>query len=118
MKRKGICSKCGKEILVRDHHYKGYKTDEVKPYCISCDNKAHNNARKEGRCKLTSKESRKASTQSAQRRSYKSFLLEWETLEPNICLQTDCRININTNTLTFSSRFRGHNKTKLKSINE
>lgn len=52
MKRMGICQKCGQYKMVHDHHYKGYDSDEVAPYCQGCDLKAHHKAKKEGKCEI------------------------------------------------------------------
>ncbi|MFZ3166340.1 MAG: hypothetical protein WA130_01910 [Candidatus Methanoperedens sp.] len=118
MKRMGICSKCGEYRLVQDHHYKGYKSDEVKPYCLSCDWKAHNKARKEGRCKLSGWESNRLSTLSSNRRSHKTFNLSWNMLEEHIQLKERIFVNLNNGNIIFDSCFVGTNHIKLKRIKE
>jgi len=118
MKRIGICSKCGKEKIVQDHHYRGYDTDNVLPYCKSCDQKAHNKAKKEGRCKLTSEESHIKSTASYARRTWKSFTLSSKTLEPNVLLFEVLQLNLNTNNIVIWSGFSGNHLKKLKVVDE
>ena len=118
MRHKGICVKCGKETMVQDHHYKGYGTDETAPYCQSCDRKAHNKARREGRCKLKSDESTKLSRYSYNRRSIYTKHLSSKTRLPNIQLSELVRINLNTNSLTFASGFRGQRGYQIKTIDK
>jgi hypothetical protein len=72
MRREGICQKCGKVCIVQDHHIHGYfdkHKDEIVPYCRSCDRKAHDKARNEGKCKLSPIEVKKISTSSYYRRT-------------------------------------------------
>jgi len=121
MKRMDICQKCGQERIVRDHHIHGYGEeykDEVAPYCLSCDLKAHNKARKEGRCILTSKESARATKNSYRRRSRKIITLSCETLLPNIQLYERLEIWTNTSEVSFNTCFRGNNGKHLKVIDE
>lgn len=118
MKRLGICYKCGKYKEVRDHHAYGYETDETVPYCNSCDQKAHNKARKEGKCNLTNIESEQKSNNSYHRRSTKRKSLSSETVTPNVVLFEELQINLNTGTVTISSCFSGNHGHKLKIIDE
>ena len=121
MKRLGICQKCGEEIIVRDHHVKGYlgdNKDYVVPYCRSCDTKAHNKAREEGRCLLTGEESNRLSIRSSQKRSIKNKNLFSKTVGTNIRLLEQLQININTKTITVNSYFQGNHGKKLKVIDE
>ena len=119
MKRIGICQKCGEEKMVRDHHLKGYlgeNKDEVVPYCYSCDRKAHNKARMEGRCKLPSKETKRLSENSCNRRSKIIKNLSRDTMLPNVRLLEQLRLNINTGTITVVSYFSGYHGKKIKYI--
>jgi len=119
VKRQGICSKCGKETTVRDHHIKGYgeeNKDEVVPYCYSCDQKAHDKARREGRCTLPSKETNRLSANSCNRRSKKNKTISYETLMPNVRLFEQVRVNLNTGHINVVSYFTAHNGKKLKYI--
>ncbi len=125
MRRMGICSKCGKETIVQDHHIKGYggeHKDEVVPYCISCDLKAHYKAKREGRCTLTGKESYKLSTISSQKRYDKMFNrtinLSHNTVGTNVQLHELILINIKTGNISFGTYFQGTNRKKLKIIDE
>ncbi len=113
MKRMGICSKCKQYKMVQDHHYKGYGTDEVAPYCQSCDQKAHNKAKREGKCKLQGKESRKLTRKSYNKRVRKLIILSSETLEPYVQLYETLTLNLNTKSIYFSSYFNGHHGKKL-----
>jgi len=118
MKRLGICQKCGEEKIVQDHHYKGYYTDEVAPFCQSCDQKAHFRARKEGRCNLTKDEIRRFSTVSSYKRSIKNFILSTETVEPFIQLREQLQLNLNTGHIYINSYFAGNHGKKIKFIDE
>lgn len=118
MKRKGICQKCGEEKIVQDHHIKGYATDEVAPYCQSCDLKAHVEAKKNGRCLLSSDKTRRLSRNSYKRRSTKSKMLSSKTVDTNIQLFEELYFNINTEKITISSYFQGNHGKKLKIITE
>ena len=71
MKRQGICKKCGKETIVQDHHMKGYNTDDVVPYCQSCDLIAHAQAKREGSYTLPSEETARSLMNIYSRRSWK-----------------------------------------------
>jgi len=67
----GICKKCGEYKMVQEHHSKGYLPpyqDFTEPYCQKCDRKAHFDAKCEGKCKLTSDETRRLSADSCSRR--------------------------------------------------
>lgn len=119
MKRKEICQKCGKEKIVRDHHLNGYEKlhkDEVAPYCYSCDLKAHNNARKEGRCTLTSKEIQRLSMNSSMRRAHRHFSLSSKTLAANVQLRELLDLNVNTGLICINTYFSAYNGKKLKYI--
>lgn len=118
MKRLGMCWKCLEHTIVRDHHVYGYDTDETLPYCESCDRKAHNKARREGRCHLSSEDTNRKSISSYCRRSVKYKALSFETLSPNVVLFEELAMNLNTGTITVSSIFRGNNGHKLKVIND
>ena len=121
MKRIGICTKCGEEKIVRDHHIRGYKEehkDEVVPYCESCDRKAHAKARREGRCTLPSKETNRLSMNSCFRRTKKVMALSSDMLEPNISLREQLHYNIKTGNVTLYSYFIGEHGKKLKVIEE
>ena len=121
MKRMGICQKCGKEKIVRDHHLNGYGKgyeDEVAPYCQSCDMKAHNKAKREGGCKLTHVEVKRIGHNSYGRRCSKKMMLPSAVLEPNIQLFEQIIVNINTEHINICSYFSGRNGKKLKRINE
>jgi hypothetical protein len=118
MKRFGTCSKCGEYKLVHDHHYKGYDAEEVLPYCQSCDIKAHNSARKEGRCKISSEESHKKSTASNAKRTWKTFILSLETPGSNTRLFEVLQLNLKTDKIMIWSGFNGNNRKKLKIIDE
>lgn len=117
MKRMGMCWKCLEWKEVRDHHAYGYETDETKPYCYSCDYKAHNKARRESRCNLTSDESNRESVNSYSRRSQKHLFFR-ETLAPNIRLYEQVAVNVNTGTITVNSDFLSGNGKKLCVIKE
>ena len=117
----GICQKCGNEKMVRDHHVNGYgekNKDFVIPYCRSCDIKAHNKARKEGRCELIPEEVNRLSTKSHARRSVKRIMLSRNTLGPCVQIIDDLRININTGNINIYSCFIGTHYKKLKIIYE
>jgi hypothetical protein len=119
MKRLGICQKCGEEKMVRDHHSKGYSKeneDITVPYCLSCDMKAHFKARREGRCKLDTKISKKLSRNSCMRKSYKKKMLSSKTISPNIRLFEQIQININTGEINIGSHFSGNHGYKIKYI--
>lgn len=121
MKRMGICQKCGKETVVRDHHWQGYgerHKDDVVPYCFSCDKKAHAKVRKEGKCKLTGKESAKLSRNSWARREKKRIKLSSNTIEPNARLIEILFFNLNTKHIEVYSYFEGNHGKKLKIIDE
>ena len=113
----GICFKCGNEREVRQHHYKGYITDETKPYCFSCDRKAHNKARKEGKCKLTPKEVNRLSIISSHLRNNLVLNVSQETLIPNVRLIEQIQYGINTGSVYCNTYFCvGHNK-RLYEVN-
>ena len=119
MKRQGICSKCGEEKIVRDHHIHGYgeeNKDVTVPYCYSCDRKAHAKAKKEGRCILTSEETKRLSVNSCNRRSRKTKNISCETLIPNVCLLENVQVNLNTGHINILSNFTASNGKKLKYI--
>ena len=116
MRRLGFCYKCGEYKIVRDHHAFGYETDETVPYCVDCDRKAHNKARKEGRCNLSSEETSRKSKNSYDRRSRKWKLLSSKSLASNVQLFEELAINLNTGTVSIHSRFVGINHHKLKII--
>lgn len=127
MRRIGICQKCGKETIVQDHHIYGYgdKSDVVAPYCRSCDRKAHNKARIEGRCVLKSKDSIRLSTNSCHRRERKNGIilmhtedLITQTLLPNIALYVGFVYNYKSKHMSFYSQFRGYHGYKIKTIDE
>jgi len=99
----GICSKCGKEGVVRQHHYKGYTTDETTPYCLSCDFKAHNKARRDGRCILSGKESKLLSDKSSGKRNKKIKMLFSYTPEKHSCVKVSIIVNKNTLNYTLNS---------------
>ncbi len=120
MERLGKCLKCNQEKMVRDHHLKGYlesNKDYVVPYCGSCDRKAHNKARKNGKCNFNSSEVTKLSQSSLRRRSYKKKHFN-TIIEPNIGVHETIQININTRTITISSWFAGDHGAMLKTITE
>lgn len=79
----GTCQKCGQYKMVRDHHYKGYDTDETAPYCQSCDIKAHNWARWEGKCNLSAKEAKRKRADYYRRKSTLSFWI-WRNLKAKL----------------------------------
>lgn len=120
MRRVGRCAKCGETKIVQDHHIRGYG-DEAKdvtaPYCHSCDQKAHYKARREGRCTLDGKETRRLSRLSSTRRSCKKKTL-FTTLGVNVQLIEQVVININTGSVYVWSGFSGHHEVKLKMIDE
>lgn len=121
MKRKGICQKCGKETIIRDHHIHGYDgehKDEVVPYCYSCDYRAHNKARREGKCQLNSEEAQRLSRNSSHRRTRKYFNLSCKTVGTNIRLFEELFLDTNNGKINIWSRFSGHNGKKLKIIGE
>ena len=121
MRRQGICKKCGKEGEVQDHHKKGYLPpfeDYTEPYCRSCDMKAHYKAKREGRCKLTGKESKMNSANSCHRRSDKKIHITNKRVIPYVSLQEFFTLNKNTGTLTFTSGFFSHKEGVLKVIDE
>lgn len=106
--------------MVRDHHIKGYSQahkDEIVPYCRSCDRKAHDNARREGKCKLTHTESHRLSLRSCLRRSIKEKPF-WTTIAPNIRLYEQIRINLNTGHIYIRSGFLGDHNQHIKRIKE
>ena len=103
MSTMGTCSKCGQLKTVVQHHYKGYNTDETKPYCYSCDQKAHYKARSEGKCLLTHKEAGLLSKISSNKaRAFK--FLDYMRVESNISIKTVLSINTRTNTITINVR--------------
>lgn len=114
MKRIGICQKCGLEKEVRDHHLHGYggeHRDEVAPYCYSCDKKAHYKARREGRCTLSSDETKQLSKNSCKRRTIQSKKLSSTTLIPHVQLFEQLDFNSNTYRIGITSCFfAGHGK--------
>jgi len=120
----GICFKCKEEKIVRDHHIKGYlgdNKDTVVPYCYSCDIKAHNEARKNGKCKLLPKESTRLSVNSCNRRTTRVMditMLGSAEKAPgkNVCLYEHVKYNLNTGHVSFSIGFRGNHGYKLKEI--
>jgi len=114
MRRIGICSKCGETKIVQDHHFKGYETDEVKPYCNSCDQKAHAKAKNEGKCLLNGKESHRKSTNSSGRRSTKYINLFNITMIPFVTLRCGFIYNKNTENLSFNSGFYSNHGKDLK----
>jgi len=114
----GICVKCGKLKEVRQHHFKGYTTDETVSYCRRCDRIAHEEARKKGNCNLNHKEVDHLSKNSYQRRNASIIHLSSETLLPNIEFREDISINKSTDRISFTSYFRGNNGYPLKTINE
>lgn len=121
MERTGLCVKCGEKRQVRDHHINGYSEshkDEVVPYCRKCDTKAHNKARREGRCGLTHEEVDILSNRSYTRRSVKTISLSSITVGKNIQLREILHINKNTGNIALSSYFSSGYHTKLCVINE
>jgi len=104
--------------MVRDHHYKGYSTDEVVPYCRSCDRIAHNLARKTGKCILTHEEVDKISTASSMRRSTKTIEVGDDRMITNVRLIEEIVYNINTSNPVCCTRFRATNGKKLYEIYE
>jgi len=119
MRRQGICQKCGEEKTVGDHHIKGYgieNKDEVVPYCYSCDRKAHNKARREGKCKLPGEETTRLSTNSCMRRSRKIKMISYETMMPNVRLFEQVHVNLNTGHISVVSYFAASNRKKIKYI--
>ena len=117
MKRFGICSKCGEYKEVREHHHKGYGTDDTKKYCYSCDFNAHIRARKEGRCNLTHGEARVLSSNSYTRRILKKITF-YEAMLPNIRLYESLFINSNTDCISVCSGFIIGNNQQIKTIGE
>ncbi len=94
--------------MVQDHHIKGYfgeNKDLVAPYCKSCDRKAHDKARKEGRCKLTHAEANKLSTASNRRRTIKQKIFA-TTVAPWVEALTTIAVNTSTGHVAITSRFR------------
>jgi len=118
MKRIGICYKCKQEKLVRDHHYKGYDIEETKPYCYSCDQKAHQKAREEGRCILSTNETKRLSNNSSHKRSRKIICLSNESILPYIRLEEIITINTQTNNIFINSYFHDRPNHRLKIIDE
>jgi len=119
MKRQGTCQKCGKETIVQDHHIKGYigeHKDEVVPYCESCDKKAHNKARRGGRCKLSSDETNRLSSNSSTRRSRKTKNISCEAMMPNVQLLENVQVNLNTGHISLVSYFSAKHGKKIKYI--
>jgi len=103
----GICSKCGKNGVVQQHHYKGYVTDDTIPYCRSCDSLAHRKARNEGRCLLTYTEMRKASMKSSNKEIMKRSIF---TYSPDQYVQIYTRLfyNNRTGTITVCTSHKIH----------
>lgn len=95
MRKMGICTKCGKYKIVQEHHSKGYLPpyeDFTEPYCLSCDHKAHNKAKREGKCNLEpwrisklSKSSSARRTRNKVKEAYKERLLTEKSLTMSIC---------------------------------
>jgi len=108
----GYCIKCGQFRQLQNHHYKGYDTDETALYCMSCDQKAHNKARREGRCNLTSKEVQKLSTASGCRIRIKRIYFD-ERITNNIYLHEHLQYNTFTGTVSWTSGFVARNGIKL-----
>lgn len=116
----GICTKCGKEGMVQNHHWHGYgeeHKDDVALYCQSCDQKAHNKAKKEGKCTLSSDESHKKSRSSYNRRNYIKYTLSEQTLSTNIALRERIRYNKNIDSIAYECEFTGYHGNKLYYIN-
>lgn len=118
----GICHKCGKETVVRNHHWKGYSEehrDDVVTYCHSCDRIAHNKARREGRCALSSETINRLSILSNARRAYKNVVypmfFDYRVIT-NIVLREKIIFNKNTGNVYCSSYFQGGNGLKLKTF--
>ena len=111
-----FCVKCGTYGLVRRHHSKGYATDTTQLYCVSCDSKAHNKARTLGKCKLSSKESKRASKNSYSRTTYKTITLSNDTIGANVRLFENISLNKNTNNMVIASYFQGTNNFKLPEV--
>ena len=118
MRKLGICYRCGKYKTVRDHHYKGYDSEKIAPYCYSCDRKAHDKAREEGRCNMGLRERQRKSINSCVKRTIKQIKLSSKTISPNIQLFEQLQLNLNTETIMINSYFSGSNGHKLKVINE
>ncbi len=119
MKKLGICSKCGQEKTVRDHHVKGYgegNKDYTLPYCYSCDRKAHFKTKREGKCNLSPDETFKLTRNSYHRRVDKHFSLSSNAIMTNVQLKEKLKINLNTGTITISSYFQAGKHKKLKYI--
>lgn len=118
--KKGVCRKCGKVREVQNHHINGYSgnhKDEIAPYCRSCDLKAHQKARREGRCKLPSKITKQLSKNSYKRRTYRHILFT-ETMMPNVQLQEHLEYNETTGELTYSAYFNAYHGKNLKYMEE
>lgn len=119
----GICFKCGKEKIVRNHHIKGYlgeNKDYVVPYCYSCDSKAHHKARREGKWKTPS-ESTRLSENSCNRRTIKVIDITMlgnaeKTPDKNVCLYEHVKYNLNTGNICIVTGYRGNHMSKLKEI--
>lgn len=96
----GICVKCGKNRIIRKHHWHGYNgehIDDVVDYCIPCDLKAHRNARQKGRCLLPSSEIEKLSSISSQRRNKCIKSMKLRTLSHNFVLIEQLHFNLDKN---------------------
>lgn len=113
----GICAKCGEYKEVRSHHYKGYDSDETIPYCRSCDRKAHDKARKNGRCKLTHDEANRLSIKSCRKRCIRKIGFN-ETMMPNVRYCEDFHYNINTDALSIACYFSANNGRSIFYLNE
>lgn len=126
MKRQGVCQKCGKETIVRDHHINGYlgeNKDTVAPYCQSCDLKAHAKAKREGRCNLKPDVLYLLSIKSSNRRNKwdkrnrKTYTLSCKTLESDTVLFEHLHV-YSTGKISINSYFIGNNGLQLKRICE
>lgn len=117
--KQGICTKCGKEGFVQKHHIHGYSEehkDDVVDYCKSCDQKAHYKARREGRCNLSSHDSRRYSLNSYKRRNTKTIHISDDLLLPGVYLSETIIYNTTTWNPTSNTCFCAYHKQKIMYI--
>lgn len=105
--------------MVQDHHSKGYLPpfqDFVEPYCKSCDWKAHDKARKDGKCNLTHTEAQKFSIASSDKRNRVKKSLFSKTVTRNIRLKINLEYRKGTDDIKIYSGFVCTVGLKLKYI--
>jgi hypothetical protein len=112
----GTRNKCKQIKEVREHHIKGYLGENVNitlPYCRSCDRLAHEQAKKQGNCFLTSKEVSRLSKKSTHNRNTTRKSILRERVDKNVTLNIEIYHWKNTQHLTIQSWFTANGGKKL-----